>query len=182
MPNPKPNLSHIKVYGSCAYVKTNNIPKKDKIVPRTHFGYLVRFDSTTIFRIWIPGKNIVERVRNVTFDESLRYEPNEPHIDNELQIQQASIIETIRVPELQIRAPTIPDDDDIPDDILDEINEAETDGSPMDTPSDSSKSSNTLTPLLPTPEATPPPDASETMQGASQEMIEPGISSSSAVE
>src|SRR5256885_611961 len=110
IPNPKPVLSHIKVYGSRAYVKTNLIPKRDKVASRIHIGYLIGYESTTIYRIWIPGKDSIERVRNVTFDKTPRYDPDELQINHELQSQ---LIETIQIPELPIQAPKTPDDEEI---------------------------------------------------------------------
>ena len=49
IPNPKPVLSHIKVYSSRAYIKMNLIPKRDKVALRVHIGYLIGYESTTIY-------------------------------------------------------------------------------------------------------------------------------------
>ena len=43
--------------------------KEWKLNPRAHIGYLVRYDSTNIFRIWIPYKGKVISTRDVIFDE-----------------------------------------------------------------------------------------------------------------
>jgi hypothetical protein len=51
-------LAHLKVYRCRAYAMTRNAQKKinrlAKLEPRAHIGYLVGYDSTNIFRIWIP--------------------------------------------------------------------------------------------------------------------------------
>jgi hypothetical protein len=52
-PNPKPNLAHLKAFGCRVYPHIQNAPKLDKIVPNAYIGYLVGYDSTNIFRIWI---------------------------------------------------------------------------------------------------------------------------------
>ena len=153
MLNPKPVLSHVKAYSSRVYVKMNLIPKRDKVTSQVHIGYLVEFDSTTIYQIWIPEKDKVEWVRNVTFDETLRYDPNNSQIDNELRILDNSFIETIRIPELPIRTPRVSDDDDIWDSIWDE--EIHQDQVPS---SDSAKALESIMPFLPTPRETPSPE------------------------
>src|SRR5216117_4081075 len=43
--------------------------KEWKLNPRAHIGYLVRYDSTNIFRIWIPHQGKVISTRDVLFDE-----------------------------------------------------------------------------------------------------------------
>ncbi|KAM4067424.1 integrase core domain-containing protein [Hirsutella rhossiliensis] len=43
----------------------------------TEIGYLVGYDSTNIFRIWIPSTSEVRRVRDVTFNESIFYDGND---------------------------------------------------------------------------------------------------------
>ena len=150
MPNLKPVLLHIKVYSSRAYIKTNLIPKQDKVTSWVHIGYLVGFDSTTIYQIGIPGDDKVEWVRNVTFNETLWYDPNNPQIDNELRILDNSFIETIRIPELLIRTPRVSDDDYTWDSILDEeIHQNQ------DSFSDSAKELESIMPFLPTPRETP---------------------------
>ncbi|KAM4056528.1 integrase core domain-containing protein [Hirsutella rhossiliensis] len=55
-----------------------NRQKKDlKTDPHTEIGYLVGYDSTNIFRIWIPSTSEVRRVRDVTFNESIFYDGND---------------------------------------------------------------------------------------------------------
>jgi hypothetical protein len=50
-----------------------------KLDPRAHIGYLVGYDSTNIYRVWIPEKGKVISTRDVIFDESTVFEgKNEP--------------------------------------------------------------------------------------------------------
>ena len=51
MPNPRPSIAHLRVYGARAYPLDHKIPKSEKLKPRAHIGYLVGYDSTNIFRI-----------------------------------------------------------------------------------------------------------------------------------
>ena len=74
----KPYLSHLRMYGCKAYVLKHHIPRKQKLEPRAHIGYLVGYDSTNIFRIWIPSRHKVIRSRDVLFDEQEIYDASHP--------------------------------------------------------------------------------------------------------
>ena len=68
----QPDLTHLKVFGYCAYPF---IPKEcclrmEKLEPWAHIGYLVGYNSTNIYHVWIPSTGIVIAVRDVTFDKS----------------------------------------------------------------------------------------------------------------
>ena len=71
----------------------------DKLSPRAHIGWLVGFDSTNIFRIYVLKLNRVISTRDVTFDETLKYDPK---IGDDTQATAALIkdIEIQDVPEL----------------------------------------------------------------------------------
>nr|POF13583.1 retrovirus-related pol polyprotein from transposon tnt 1-94 [Quercus suber] len=45
------DCSHLRMYGCTAYIKTNNIAKKDKLRERAKIGHLIGWDSAHIFRI-----------------------------------------------------------------------------------------------------------------------------------
>jgi len=51
----------------------HNRPKLDKVLPKAHIGYLVGWDSTNIFRIWIPSLKRVISARDVTFNKTKRF-------------------------------------------------------------------------------------------------------------
>ncbi|KAG7110478.1 hypothetical protein HYQ44_010868 [Verticillium longisporum] len=58
-----------------------------KLDPRSHIGYLCGYDSTNIYRIWVPQLKKVLRTRDVTFDESTVYkdaQSPEPAVTQEL--------------------------------------------------------------------------------------------------
>ena len=73
----KPRHAHLIAYGAKAFALTHGIPKAMKVQPRAHIGYLVGYDSTNIYRIWVPSWGTVTRYRDVTFDENSFYDPNE---------------------------------------------------------------------------------------------------------
>jgi hypothetical protein len=51
LPDPKPNIAHLKAYGCRAYPLIQKIPKKQKLNPRARIGYLVGYKLNNIFRI-----------------------------------------------------------------------------------------------------------------------------------
>jgi hypothetical protein len=61
----KPQLSHLRAYGCRAYAMTADAQLKKnrlrKLDPRAHIGYLVGYDSTNIFRIWIPHQDLQQK-------------------------------------------------------------------------------------------------------------------------
>ena len=71
------NLSNLRVYGCRAYVKMQGIPQSDKMSLRAEIGYLVGFTASNIWRVWMPHENRVRAVRDVVFDENIRYDPKQ---------------------------------------------------------------------------------------------------------
>ena len=95
----KPMLAHLETYGGKAYYLKNNLPRKSKLEPRAYIGYLVGYDSTNIFRIWVPSQNKVIRTRDVRIDGNSLYNPIDLDIDEVLREQAEKIIETLDLPE-----------------------------------------------------------------------------------
>jgi hypothetical protein len=88
---------HLRVPGCRAYPRDKDVPRGAKNTPRAHIGYLVGYDSTNIYRIWIPSRNIVLSTRDVIFDESRLYDPNEPDLVDLLGTEPEYICEVIHV-------------------------------------------------------------------------------------
>ena len=82
-----PSTTHLKVYGCRAYPLVYNIGKLEKLEPRTEIKYLLGYNSTNIFRIWVPERYRIVWIRDVTFDESQKYHPDD------LQVALANRIE-----------------------------------------------------------------------------------------
>ena len=68
----RPDLTHLKVFGCCAYpfILKECCLRMEKLEPWAHIGYLVGYNSTNIYHVWIPSTGIVIAVRDVTFDKS----------------------------------------------------------------------------------------------------------------
>jgi hypothetical protein len=95
IPHSPPSIVHLRVYRARAYSLIHKIPKTEKLKPRAHIGYLVGYDSMNIFRIWIPSKKQVVRTRDVTFNETLFYNPNTPDITQQLRVEAEQVIEVV---------------------------------------------------------------------------------------
>jgi len=93
--NPKPKLNHTRAYGCKAYALIKNRPRLNKLDPKAFIGYLVGYNSTNIYRIWQPKTDRVISTRDVTFDESEKYNPSVKETD-----PSDEIVETIQVPDI----------------------------------------------------------------------------------
>ena len=84
----RPNLANLRLYGCRAYIKRTERDlgsKRDKMEPRAIIGYLVGFIASNIWRIWLPEQKQVVSARDVKFDETKQYNPNDPFAAIKLQ-------------------------------------------------------------------------------------------------
>ena len=103
----KPNLAHFVQYGAKAYPVDKEIPNLEKMRAKAHIGFLVGYDSTNIWLIWVPSQRKVIRTRDVTFDEDSQYRSheidaaqliNEPFLSNDtLKIPQSDFTRLIEI-------------------------------------------------------------------------------------
>lgn len=102
--NKKPSIAHLKLYGCRAYALRPQIPRGDKLTPRALIGYLVGYDASNIYRIWLPkarsrahqGKVI--RTRDVTFKENLYYQDHDDESDPLLpSAEVAEVVHTLHI-------------------------------------------------------------------------------------
>jgi hypothetical protein len=105
----KPSFAHLKVYGSKAYVLNKHIPKSLKLEPRAHIGYLIGYDSTNIFRIWILSRETVIRTRDITFDQDSFYSPKDLDLRAMFTESAENIIEILKLPDFDIERDEIED-------------------------------------------------------------------------
>ena len=83
---------------SDAQLKKN---KRNKLDPRAHIGYLVGYDSTNIYRIWIPHKGKVISTRDVIFDETKVFDGNYTDRSDDLIAELDTVIQKIELPDSQ---------------------------------------------------------------------------------
>jgi hypothetical protein len=154
----QPSIAHLRVYGCRAYTLRPQIPRGDKLSPRALIGYLVGYDSSNTYRVWLlnarsrahQGKVI--RIRDVTFKEDLFYQ----HGDEADPLLQGEELETIT---RTLHMPPIQEPEDSSEDESSTTPEIDQVASilPMDSHSKSHDSINS-NPSLPTPAITISPD------------------------
>lgn len=71
------NFAHLHKFGYKAYALNKNILKKNKFQKLGHLNFLLGYDSTNIFLIWVPSQKKVIRTRDVICDESSYYNSTE---------------------------------------------------------------------------------------------------------
>ena len=83
-----------------------------KLDPKAYVGYLVGYDSTNIYKVWVPEKGRVISTRDVIFDETAlfkgRLEPRAIQID---EIE--ALIEKIIVLAIEAKNEEILEEDDV---------------------------------------------------------------------
>ena len=87
------------------------ILRKKKLELRVHIRYLIGYDFTNIYRIWIPSQRKVIRTRDVTLNNNLLYSALDLDIGAVLKEHVDMVIESIELPERQVTA--IADDNDL---------------------------------------------------------------------
>jgi hypothetical protein len=85
-----------------------------KTIPHSHIGYLVGYNSTNIYRIWIPSKKKVIAIWDVTFNESLFYDSKEADLGHQIR-EIDEVIEVFEVPRYQQQE--LNDDSDMDSDV-----------------------------------------------------------------
>lgn len=70
----KPSMAHVSRIGVQAYYLNHNLKRGDKLESRALIGHLVGYDSTNIFRIWLPESHTVIRTRDVIFRSNTKYD------------------------------------------------------------------------------------------------------------
>jgi hypothetical protein len=85
-----PDLSNLWAYGCRAYplrerVRAGKDAVENRTKPRTHIGYLVGYEGSNLYRIWVPSEATVLRTRDVDFVEDEFFDPEkEERPDQEL--------------------------------------------------------------------------------------------------
>jgi hypothetical protein len=104
------------MYGCKAYAMTTDAKLKNKrlqkLNPRANIGYLVGYDSTNIFRIWIPHRGEVISSRDVIFDEDEFFDGKKVDLNDNLAMTLNEYVHQVRLPEQVSRNEVILQEDD----------------------------------------------------------------------
>ncbi|KID83330.1 polyprotein [Metarhizium guizhouense ARSEF 977] len=168
----QPLISHLKAYGCKAFAMTADaqlkLQRKQKLEPRAHIGYLVGYQSSNIYKIWVPHKNKVILTRDVIFNESAFFEnkiaqPELPQTISQL-LDEIEIPEEQQAMESMLEEETFNTSDESDEEILDEIvvdtgMQDEPDGEDDEDACERSEELDYLTPPLTDPELEESPEA-----------------------
>jgi hypothetical protein len=94
----KPNLFHLRVYGYRTYPLNKHIPRLEKLQARAHIEYLTGYDSSNIYRVWIPSQEKVVRTRDITFNKELFYNPAELNLGHILHEEVSQAVKILKQP------------------------------------------------------------------------------------
>jgi hypothetical protein len=70
-------------------------PKLDKVSDRAFIGWHCGYESTNIYRVWVPSQHRIISVRDITFDPTQRYRLDEVE-DSQIE----EIVRTYEVPNI----------------------------------------------------------------------------------
>lgn len=110
----KPQQAHLRVYGCKAYAMKpdaqRRLATKHKLDPRAWIGYLVGYQSTNIYRIWIPQTGNVILTRDVIFNEDERFDGNLNRLRDDLlhigRDELTKLLNQVEIPEPERTAMT----------------------------------------------------------------------------
>jgi transposase InsO family protein len=112
----QPQLAHLKAYGCRVYAMTPEAQEKKnrlwKLDSRAYIGYLVGYDSTNIFRIWIPYQGKVISTRDVLFDENTFFNGKMEDFSQALIKELDELIARIELPKAQASNEKILEEDE----------------------------------------------------------------------
>ena len=93
---------------SDAQLKKKRLSKLD---PRAHIGYLIGYDSTNIYRIWILYKGIVIFIRDVVFNKRMFFDSRRIDITKDLHAKLDTLIKRIQLLDTQTKNKAFLEDD-----------------------------------------------------------------------
>lgn len=98
----QPIISHLRAYGCKSFILIKNpLQKKrlEKLAPKAHIGFLVGYQSTNIYRIWIPYRKQIISARDVIFDERTFFDGQRIQIPQDVAQSMDELVELVKLPE-----------------------------------------------------------------------------------
>src|ERR1700726_927994 len=84
----RPIQAHLRAYACKAFAMTTSAQKKAhrlrRLDPKAWIGYLIGYNSSNIYRIWIPSENRVINTRDVIFNENVFFSGNKETLKDDL--------------------------------------------------------------------------------------------------
>jgi hypothetical protein len=161
-----PNLSHLRVYGCKAFAMTDDTQLKrfreQRLDPKAWIGYLIGYQSSNIWRIWVPPLDRIINTRDVIFNENYVFDGKVDEILDSLKHQTTGdIAELVRQSMYQGQTgdtDRFQEDDTLSSEILEQPLRRGR-GRPLGSKNKNTKVADRWSYGLPTPPVTPPPVA-----------------------
>ena len=83
-----------------------------KLDPRAHIGYLVGYDSTNIYRVWVPHQGKVISTRDVIFDEKTCFNGKKESLSEVLIQEKDDLVQKATMPQSLVENTQIVEDED----------------------------------------------------------------------
>ena len=83
-----------------------------KLNPRAYISYLVGYNSTNIYRIWIPYKGIVISTRDIIFNKTTFFNSKRTDLLDKLITKIDILIEKVKLPKSQVRNKALLEEDE----------------------------------------------------------------------
>ncbi len=111
----KPDQTHLRAYGCKAFAMTPTAQKREQRLqrfnPKAWIGYLVRYKSSNIFRVWVPATNKVISTRDVIFNEEEFFNGDLESLKDDLKdIQEGELVALLKKVTLSEAEPGDADD------------------------------------------------------------------------
>ena len=98
---------YLKAYSCRAYIiiLDAQLKKKrlNKLDPRAHIGYLISYNFTNIYKIWILYKGIVIFTKDIIFNKKTFFNGKQIDIIKDLYAKLDTLIKKIQLPDIQIK-------------------------------------------------------------------------------
>jgi hypothetical protein len=98
-----PETAHLKAYGCIAYAATTTYKrglfKLRKLDLRADMDYLIGYNSTNIYRIWIPYQGRVIFTRDVIFDESKFFDGRKEQMTTLEMLELNDLVQRVELPD-----------------------------------------------------------------------------------
>ena len=93
-------MAYIYLFSYKAFFLIHKIPKLAKMSPKAQIGYLYNYNSTNIFRIWLPIQDKIIRIRDVKFNDNKLYHPSDLELSALRDIKIKKIIKSLEIPDI----------------------------------------------------------------------------------
>ena len=98
--NAKLQCAHIRILNRWVYLMNKKMSKDCKFLSHAHIDYLIDFDATNIYHVWISHLKWIFHVRNIQIDKTITFDSDNSHFDSLIIIEIEDLICIIEISDL----------------------------------------------------------------------------------